>query len=335
MNDSDTSFTQMATTAAGVLATWHDEALGTWPECWWQSANALEALIDYSALTGDEQHNRLIHLTFEQAQSQAQRFLNKYYDDEGWWALAWIKAFDLTGETRYLEMARQLFEDMALGWDESTCGGGVWWTKEKGYKNAIPNELFLVLATRLRDRLGDAAYRTWAQREWDWFLASGMLNEQSLINDGLTTDGQNNGGITWTYNQGVILGGLVELHRLNDDEELVQQAQRIADATISQLIHRTGILREPCEDPDMGRTCDGDQELFKGIFMRYLAQLDRYVQRPMYGDFIRRNARSLWQHGRGEDDSFGLNWMGPFDGSSVQRQTAALDLFNAALRVSV
>ncbi len=116
-------------------------------------------------------------------------------------------------------MARTIFSDMAGGWD-STCGGGIWWNKDRGYKNAIANELFLSVAAHLanRDSSKQAYYLRWAHREWKWFAHSGMINTNGLINDGLgTSDGRtsagtcgNNGQTTWSYNQGVVLGGLVE-----------------------------------------------------------------------------------------------------------------------------
>ena len=58
-----------------------------------------------------------------------QGFLNDYYDDEGWWALAWIKVYDLTGEPQYLDAASDLFDDMVTGWD--TPCGGIWWDKKR------------------------------------------------------------------------------------------------------------------------------------------------------------------------------------------------------------
>ena len=41
-----------------------------------------------------------------------------------------------------------------------------------------------------------------------------MLNSQWLFNDGLTSACVNNNSTTWTYNQGVILGGLVNLYEI-------------------------------------------------------------------------------------------------------------------------
>jgi hypothetical protein len=78
-------------------------------------------------------------------------FLNGYYDDEGWWALTWINAYDLTGNRAYLSQAKDIFADMTGGWD-GTCGGGIWWSKARGYKNAIANEIFLQVAVALHER---------------------------------------------------------------------------------------------------------------------------------------------------------------------------------------
>jgi predicted alpha-1,6-mannanase (GH76 family) len=112
---------------------------------------------------------------------------------------------------------------MAGQWDTTTCGGGIWWSKTNGgtYKNAIANELFLSVAASLANRVADPAqkaqYLAWAHQEWQWFQATGMINPQHLVNDGLTSTNPkactNNGQATWSYNQGVILGGLVELSK--------------------------------------------------------------------------------------------------------------------------
>ncbi|KAK3069408.1 hypothetical protein LTS18_000339, partial [Coniosporium uncinatum] len=80
-------------------------------------------------------------------------FLNDYYDDEGWWALAWIAVYDVTRNKQHLQAAIAIFEDMAAAYDTTPCGG-LWWDKPHTYINAIANELFLSVAAHLANRAG-------------------------------------------------------------------------------------------------------------------------------------------------------------------------------------
>lgn len=137
--------------------------------------------MDYIDYTGDETYLWTISNTFEK--NEKNNFLNNYYDDEGWWALSWLRAYILTNDTKYLNMSKIIFDDIKNGWDNH-CGGGVWWNKFKKYKNAIPNELFLSLSSGLYLATNDANYLNWALKEWEWFNSSGMINNNFLINDG-------------------------------------------------------------------------------------------------------------------------------------------------------
>jgi hypothetical protein len=143
---------------------------------WWNSGNCLTVLGDFLHLgvdgTDDLNLEQVFSNTFTQAQQKSQTaaktpvkgssrglfesrytpspalgggsglasrgasgFINNYYDDEGWWALAWIRAFDVTANMEYLEMAKSIFADMQGGVN-GTCGGGIWWSKDRNYKNA-------------------------------------------------------------------------------------------------------------------------------------------------------------------------------------------------------
>jgi predicted alpha-1,6-mannanase (GH76 family) len=329
--------------AAGVAALqqWYNPSAGLWETTgWWNAANALNAVIQYTQRTGDNTYRDVIETTFTAAQGRHAGFINDYYDDNGWWALTWVAAYDLTGDTRYLGTARAIFDTNTTGWDDE-CRGGVWWNAFKNYKNAIPNELFLTLAARLHqctpgDR-GPGSYLTWAVREWEWFAASGLIDSLGLVNDGLTPACENNGGITWTYNQGVILGGLVALHEITGDRAYLKQAEVIASAALRYLTSPAqasppGVLVEPCEPGGAG--CDGDQTQFKGIFTRNLYHLYTRSGRPAYRTFILNNARSIWDNNRNADNQFGLRWTGPFDTADASRQSSALDALNAALALA-
>jgi predicted alpha-1,6-mannanase (GH76 family) len=332
----DSVYRAQADRAMAALDLMYLDGVGLFGFGWWNSANAIETTIDYTAQTGTDEYRYIIGNSFEvnaagDSVNPTPDFINRLYDDEGWWALTWIRAYDLTGEPRYLEMAETIFDDIAGGWDD-TCGGGVWWSKERDYKNAITNELFLTIAARLHRRTsaggGSTMYLEWAEREWAWFAASGMINGASLVNDGVTDDCVNNQQTAWTYNQGVILGGLAEMHEITGDGAYLAQAQAIAEAAMRELVTARGILREPCE-PD----CGGDGAQFKGIFMRNLARLHEVAPDPRYRDFIERNADSIRERATSENDEIGLLWDDAFDSADPIRQSSGLDAVVAALRV--
>ncbi len=322
-----------AVAGMAALQLFYNVSTGLWDTTqWWNSANALGTTIEASRLTDRIAYQTNIFQTFEK--QKASNFLNPwFYDDEGWWALTWIKAYDTTGERRYLDMAKTIFKDMTQGWD-STCGGGVWWHKRRQYKNAITNELFLSVAAKLHLRTpndsGSDSYLNWAKRGWTWFKNSGLLNQQNLVNDGLDDHCKNNGKTLWTYNHGVILDGLVDLYKSTNDESLLIQAQAIADAAIATLAPN-GILRESCEPADCGD--DGPQ--FKGIFIRNLYSLYQVTNKQAYRKFILKNGDSIWLKNRNSDNQLGLSWAGPFDRADAARQSSAMDAINAALAVNI
>jgi predicted alpha-1,6-mannanase (GH76 family) len=317
-----------AASGVAVLQRWYRRRTGLWKSTgWWNAANALTAVIRYTRYTGDLAYLDVLPRTFMAAQRRHPGFVNKYFDDNQWWALAWVAAYDLTGDTRYLAAAAAIFAQCLNGWDD-TCGGGLWWNSDRRYKNAITNELFLTLAARLHQRVpGDGSYLTWALREWEWLHGSGMIGPGGLVNDGLTPACVVNQGITWTYNQGVILGGLCGLHEITGDPGYLRQAEVIADAALGALTSPGGILAEPCRDGG----CDGDQTQFKGIFVRYLHDLSaRSARGPAYRGFILANADSVWDHARNRDGQFGTAWAGPFDQAGASRQSSAVEALIAA-----
>jgi predicted alpha-1,6-mannanase (GH76 family) len=333
--------------AVRTLQTWYDPSTGLYKTTgWWNSANAITVLVDYARVSKSTEYNPILANTFTVApkttESQKTRagFLNKYLDDEGWWALAWIDAYDLTHNKAYLAMGESIFADMAGEWDD-TCGGGIWWSKDRNYKNAIANELFLSVAGHLANRTSGSArsgYQSWANREWKWFEGTGMINAKGLINDGLNIVGgrgaaascTNNGRTIWTYNQGVVLGGLVELAAADHDPNLKMAAQNIATAAITQLADENGVLHDPCEPK-----CGADGVQFKGIFVRNLVLLEKTQPQKSYKSFIDKNADTLWKDAQGRGFQLSERWSGPFDSGNAASETSALDALVGAATIQL
>ncbi|KAL5449262.1 hypothetical protein PMIN07_007098 [Paraphaeosphaeria minitans] len=266
-------------------------------------------------------------------------FLNDYYDDEGWWALGWIAAYDLTHDHRYLRQAEIIFEDMYSVFGKTNCSsnsggiGGIWWDKNHTYVNAIANELFFStaasLANRARRPYGGPTYLETAKQQLSWFQSSGMIASNFTINDGLLQQTcKNNGGTIWTYNQGVILAGLVELSKATRNDSYVDLAHDIANAAIATLAP-SGILKDPCEP-----NCGADGPQFKGIFVRNLLVLFKTSPRDNYINFFKRNAISIWDNNRNQRNELSVSWGGPFvSTANASTQSSAMDSLAALAAV--
>src|SRR4051812_37507176 len=84
-------------TAVSVLQQWYNPTNGLWDGAgWWNSANCVDALENEIVANNDTNYFSILEKTFNLNCSN--NFLNEYYDDEGWWAEAWIRAYDITAD---------------------------------------------------------------------------------------------------------------------------------------------------------------------------------------------------------------------------------------------
>ncbi len=93
---------------------------------WWNGANIMEALIDFHRITGRDFKEQLKRIYRKNVNLKRGHFITVYaFDDNEWWALAWLKAYGLTGDERYRRIAKGIFRHTLKHSWNNICGGGV------------------------------------------------------------------------------------------------------------------------------------------------------------------------------------------------------------------
>lgn len=288
----------------------------------WQRFPMTDVLMDYQRRTGDRRWSGRIAAA---VRNRAGLYLN---DDDLWAVIASVHAWQIERDPELLAWAAATYRRIVVEhWDDH-CGGGLWWDRKHTYKNAITSELLLYASTRLYLATGQETYRTWAQRTWAWFAASGMIGPDGLVNDGLDAACRNNGAPRYTYNQGVILGGLSDLTTMTGDPQYRSIALRTALAAIRTLTTADGLLVEPSDQ------LGADGPMFKGVFAFHLGRLVETLpdgaDRAEIRAWLHRNGEAVWAlSARGTQPVDGV-WHADTGQVGAAAQASAIALFLSA-----
>jgi hypothetical protein len=172
---------------------------------------------------------------------------DKYYDDNAWMVLTYTEAFELTHDPRYLQRAQETLAFVLSGWDEQ-AGGGIWWHEghRGGSKNTCINAPAAVACLRIADYLPpEKAKRLvdMARRLVEW------TNKNLRTGDGLFADSikVNSGTVNrtkLTYNTALMIRANLGLYRHLGDEQYLNDAKRISNASSWFIDNRTHAYRD-------------------------------------------------------------------------------------------
>jgi hypothetical protein len=102
-----------------------------------------------------------------------------WFDDNGWWGIAFVNAYRATGSRRYLADAQRALRYIAAaGWDPR--GGGIWWNTHHPYKAGEALAAGALLATLLYQQTGSSFALAQARRYLDWANTTGFSAADGL-----------------------------------------------------------------------------------------------------------------------------------------------------------
>lgn len=303
---------------------------------YWPQAHALDVLVDAYTRTKDARYLTYMNDWYAGVPvKNGSTFLNEYYDDMLWNALATLRAYDATDDKKWLDTAQLLWDDIKLGWNDAQGGGIAWRKAQRTYKNTPANAPAIILAARLYQRLKRPADLDWAKKIYDWQLKTLVDPATGFVYDGINRQNDGKIDLNWkfTYNQGLLIGAGLEMYRATRQTVYLNNAQKTANFAITDPnLSGGGLLKAEG---------DGDGGLFKAVLVRYLALLATEPavstdDRTRYANFLTSNAETLWRNGTQKPQIvFGPNWaIRPADGkTSLTTQLSGATLLEAMTRL--
>jgi predicted alpha-1,6-mannanase (GH76 family) len=256
----------------------------------WTQAEMIESVNDAYEWTGNPAYGAMITnlLNGFISNNGSSWTWNMYNDDILWAVLAFARGGQLTGHPEYCALARANFDACySRAWD-SALGGGLYWTTDKGSKNACVNGPGAIAACVLYQIYGDTAYWTKGSNIYQWERAVLFNAANGAIADAIGIDGSI-GYWASTYNQGTFIGAANFLGQTND-------ARLAANFTMMNM-SGGGLL------PEYGIA--GNNSGFNAIFLRWLTRFmrDRNL-RDTYEPWLQLNADAAWNVRRADN----LSW---------------------------
>jgi len=256
---------------------------------WWTGAELLEMAEDAHDNSPTPARQSIVSSSCNGFLSQhgSDWTYNEYNDDIAWAVIAFSRAYLITGNPTFRNVAKANFDAMyARGWDTNYFGGGLWWRQsDRQSKNACIQGPATIAACYLYNIYGDTNYLNQAQAVYAWNRRYLFNTNSGAVSDNINTNG-NVDTVALTYNQGTFIGGANFLYRATGLPFYYQDAILAGRRTQNNMT-AAGIL------PEWGS--NSDLSGFNGIFVRWMARFAKDQNLwPAFGPWLTTNANAAW-----------------------------------------
>ena len=268
---------------------------------WWGDAEMFEIVLDALETTGDQQYATMFENLYTNFISRNKSTwyqkgvsgYNEYNDDIAWMCIACVRAYLLTGTTKYRTTAKTNFDGM---FKRADCYGNdlLQWKHNSGQgTNSCINGPAAVCACYLAIATADTSYYQKARKTY--MAERGKLFEMSngkptgKIWDSYDQGTGNYNYWASTYNQGTNLGAAIMLYNHYGEKMFKDDADAIIKWSEANMANSKGIIH-------VCQTVRGDLTGFKGIMLRYLRMYAETFNAPSHYAWIAKNAYHAWNN---------------------------------------
>lgn len=213
------------------------------------------------------------------------------YDDMMWWIISLARAYETTGDPKYLADAASGFYHV---WKEAYDPerGGLWWNFAHDAKMACINYPTVVGGMTLYAVTKKADYLEKAKAVYAWSRGVFFDTEQGRIADNMHYHFQRRNGmdIDWTtqlYNQATFIGSAVMLYKATGEKTYLDDAVLAADYVREKMCTADGLL--PFKN-------GVEQGIYAAIFAQYIIRLIEDGGQTQYLDWLRQNIDAAWKN---------------------------------------
>nr|WP_321412156.1 glycoside hydrolase family 76 protein [uncultured Carboxylicivirga sp.] len=267
----------------------------------WTQAIYWDMIMNAYKRTNDPQYLNLIHEIYEGACGQYDNFnWNNttewfIYDDIMWWVISLSRAYVITGEKKYLELAISGFDRVWYGSKgiddrgsyDTEKGGMRWGWKRDEWKGkmACINYPTVIASALLYQITGKTHYLDKSKEIYNWSNDNLFNKHTGAVADSKHGDGEP----AWRmhlYNQATCIGAGVILYQITEQDSCLKNAVLAADYVKNSMCDANGFF--PFENGI-------EQGIYAAIFAQYIADLSNCNQ-PQYRDWLLKNINTAWSN---------------------------------------